>query len=356
LTENPEIWVGQNKEGNALSLDQAEAREAEIAATLLHLSQIPEVESQQTGPSNKEKNVQDAPKPFRVWTTRDRVWQTLTGHGVDFKRVPPMEFKALGFIAAAGEKGILQPELIHITGQDKRSLPKRTDNLAKNGYIDKTGVWLKTQKTSLLRLTRFAPKETTEVFSNGRLMLDNFLCKLCDWLKAGESMPLSELEERLDCTTPGWEKTMLWRSLERLDIIGIIERFHRPTPVPARKDPKANGVRFLKQRYIRLVKIPGEEAKHRYCTISKKDRDQFRQRLETQDAEARNEHAEYGEDDEDYAIAPTPDTAPISLPLPQVVEPHQGTALQWNPELPYTNNMLNVLEKAGSSGMSTMVS
>jgi hypothetical protein len=363
LTKNPEIWVGQNKEGNSLSLDQIEAREAELSSTLVQPSptaQDNELELQQRAANNKQKPVGnvDAPKPFRVWTTRDRVWKTLAGHGVDFKRIPPMEFKALGFIAAAGEKGILQPELIHLTGQDKRSLPKRTDNLAKNGYVDKSAVWLKSQKTSLLRLARFAPRGTTEVFSNGRLMLDNFLRNLCEWVKESDSIPLSDLEEKLDCTTPGWEKTMLWRSLERLDIIGVIERFHRPTPVPAKRDWKINTVRVLKQRCIRLVKVPNEEDKHRYYTISKKDRDLFRQRLELQDAEAKKEHAEHGEDDDEYASAVTPDAAVVSLPLPDPVAPnrHRQPALRWNPDFPYTNNMLNVLDKADSSGMSTMVS
>jgi B-block binding subunit of TFIIIC len=362
LTKNPEIWVGQNKEGNSLSLDQIEAREAELSTTLdqpFPTPQDQELELQQPAASSKQKATEtiDAIKPFRIWTTRDRVWQTLTGHGVDFRRIPPMEFKALGFIAAAGQEGILQPELIHLTGQDKRSLPKRTDNLAKNGYIDKSAVWLKTQKTSLLRLTRFAPKETTEVFSNGRVMLDNFLRNLCEWVKEGDLILLSDLEEKLDCTTPGWEKTMLWRSLERLDIIGVIERFHRPTPVPAKRDSKINTVRVLKQRCIRLLKVPNEEDKHRYYTISRKDRDLFRQRLELQDAEAKKEHAEHGEDDEDYNSTVTPDAALVSLPRPETVAPnwHGQPALQWNPDLPYTNNMLNVLSKADSSGMSTMV-
>lgn len=358
MTENTEIWVGQNKEGNVLSLEQLEAQEIAERPMISHPSQ--QSEPQQPGVGTKEKAVRqkEVPKSLHIWTTRDRVWQTLTGHGVDFKRIPPLEFKALGFIAASGEKGILQPELIHVTGQDKRSLPKRTDNLAKNGYIDKTVVWIKTQKTSLLRLTRFAPKETTEIFSNGRLILENFLRTLCDLLKEGDLIPLLELEEKLDCSSPGWEKLMLWRALERLDIIGVIERFHRPTSVPSKRGPKLNTSRVLKQKCIRLLKQPTEEDKRRYSTISRKDRDQFRQRLELQDAEAKKEHAQFGEDDDDYGATLTPIAAsePSSLPETEVANEPKEIALQWNPDLPYTNNMLNVLSKADSRGMSTMVS
>lgn len=342
--------MGRDKEGNALSLDQLESQEAK----LLQSSQNQQVES------GKQKAVKDSngPSPLRIWTTRDRVWKTLTGHGVDFKRIPPMEFTALSFIAAAGQKGILQPVLIHRTGQDKRSLPKRTDNLAKNGYIDKKTVMLKSQKTSLLRLARWAFMETSEVFGNGRLVLDNFLHNLCQWVKEGESIPLSEVEEKLDCAAPGWEKTMLWRALERLDIIGVIERFHRITHLPTKKDPTKSTATLRKPKFIRLKCMPTEEHKQRYYKITGKDRDAFRQRLEMQDAEAKNEHAEYGKDDEDYPSVDAPEAAPDSSLLSHAIgqnERKQAT-LQWNPDLPYTNNMVNVLAQGDLGGMSTMVS
>lgn len=344
--------MGRNKEGNALSLDQIEAREAKQ----LQLSQNQPPESQRSA-VGKQKAV-DRPKPLRIWTTRDRVWKMLTGHGVDFKRIPPMEFTALSFIAAAGQKGILQPDLIHTTGQDKRSLPKRTDNLAKNGYIEKKTVMLKSQKTSLLRLARFVTTETSEVFNNGRLVLDNFLHKLCEWVKEGDSISLSELEEKLNCAAPCWQKTMLWRALERLDIIGVIERFHRPTLLPTKKDPHKSTSTLRKPKFIRLKSTPTEEHKRRYYKITGKDRDVFRQRLEMQDAEAKNEHAEYGKDDEDYTSVESAEAAPdLSLVPNSVGQSERGqAALQWDPDLPYTNNVVNVLKQGDSGGMSTMVS
>ncbi|QDS77263.1 hypothetical protein FKW77_003681 [Venturia effusa] len=357
LTQNPEIWVGQNKEGNALSLHQLEVREAKLSARLLQSSKEQPPESQQpvAGKQKPAKGLTSS-RSLRIWTTRDRVWQTLTGHGVDFKRIPPMEFSALSVIAAAGPKGILQPEVIHITGQDKRSLPKRTDNLAKNGYIDKKAVMLKSQKTSLLRLARFASMETSEVFSNGRLVLDNFLRRFCEWVKEGDAIPLSELEERLGCAAPGWQKTMLWRALERLDIIGVIERFYRLTHLPAKSDPNKSTAALRKPKFIRLKSVPTEEHKHRYWNITGKDRDAFRQRLELQDAEAKMEHAEYGKDDEDYSLAEAPEVTLNSLPEPDSTEQieHTRAALRWNPDLPYTNNIMNVLGEGDSGGMSTM--
>lgn len=90
-----------------------------------------------------------------VRAVENRMWHTLTGHGVDFKRVPAMEFTLLSLIGAAGPQGIRQPDLIHLSGQDKRSLPHRTDELQRKGYIEKTQIRLRAHNSSLCRLRRF---------------------------------------------------------------------------------------------------------------------------------------------------------------------------------------------------------
>lgn len=76
----------------------------------------------------------------RLFASQNRIWQALTGHGMDFKKVPVMEFALLSIIAANGENGITQPDLAHFSGQDKRSVPHRTDELARKGYIVKNPV------------------------------------------------------------------------------------------------------------------------------------------------------------------------------------------------------------------------
>jgi transcription factor C subunit 3 len=48
-----------------------------------------------------------------------------------------MDFILLSIIAAHRGKGILQPELTRISGQDKRSTPLRTQRLHDKGYIEK---------------------------------------------------------------------------------------------------------------------------------------------------------------------------------------------------------------------------
>ena len=71
-----------------------------------------------------------------------------------------LDFVCLCIIAACGPKGIPQHDLVRISGQDKRSLPSRTDRLCKGGYILKKTVDLIISKalvhTSILIHTRFA--------------------------------------------------------------------------------------------------------------------------------------------------------------------------------------------------------
>ena len=167
LTAHPDIWVGKNASRNAVSLEEAEAREAanDAAATATEAITATAVEGGPNEPtrSDNEQIRQTAtshnalsPKPsFRIFTSQERMWQAVTGHGVDLKRVPAMEFQVLSAIAAAGPPGITQPDIVKSVGQDKRSVPKRTDRLADNGYIIKKVVYLKGQKTSLCTHIRF---------------------------------------------------------------------------------------------------------------------------------------------------------------------------------------------------------
>ena len=57
---------------------------------------------------------------------------------------------------------MVQADLIRITGQDKRSVPARTKKLHENGYIEKLPIILKSAKTSLLVLKRFADVARTQ--------------------------------------------------------------------------------------------------------------------------------------------------------------------------------------------------
>ncbi|RFU78294.1 tfiiic transcription initiation factor complex subunits tfc3 [Trichoderma arundinaceum] len=85
------------------------------------------------------------------------MWEAITGHAVDYKRVPRSEWLLLLGIASTKAQGILQGDLGRLVDQDKRSVPKRTDALVKKGYITKRTTLVRGTKTSKMWLKLFAP-------------------------------------------------------------------------------------------------------------------------------------------------------------------------------------------------------
>ena len=92
---------------------------------------------------------------LRVYTSQSRMWSATAGHAPDFNRIPRLDFILLSIIAARRGKGILQPDLVRVSGQDKRSVPKRTERLHDSGYIEKKAVSVKGNRTSICVLKRF---------------------------------------------------------------------------------------------------------------------------------------------------------------------------------------------------------
>ncbi|PFH58126.1 hypothetical protein XA68_14130 [Ophiocordyceps unilateralis] len=94
---------------------------------------------------------------IRVYSSEATMWEVVTGHAVDFKRIPRSEWLLLVGIANSQSHGILQGDLGRLVDQDKRSVPKRTDSLAKKGYICKRTTLVRGTKTSKMWLRAFAP-------------------------------------------------------------------------------------------------------------------------------------------------------------------------------------------------------
>lgn len=147
-----DVIVGDNRPGRCdMTLDEA-----------LAFPEEPVEEKPTTGPGVKGRS-REEPKPDpvdengdiivfqpRLHVAQDRLWHILTGHGVDKAKLPFSEWQLLLCIVAAGKNGILQADAGKQTGQDKRSVPRRTDFLFQKGYIEKRQVLARSQKTSLL--------------------------------------------------------------------------------------------------------------------------------------------------------------------------------------------------------------
>lgn len=130
LGRHPDVSIGPSKQHNKtplFSLSDPGLSLAEQSSTLPHVS-----------------------------VTEDRIYQAICGHPRDDKRVFRSEYGLLLVIAAARSDGILQGELGRVAGQDKRSVPKRTDVLHTKGYVIKEATILRGFKSSRLTLRRFA--------------------------------------------------------------------------------------------------------------------------------------------------------------------------------------------------------
>jgi hypothetical protein len=141
----------------------------------------------------------------RLYASQNRIWQAVAGHSIDLKKLPSMEFVLLSIIASHGASGIAQPDLVKISGQDKRSVPHRTDELAKKGYIEKTQMSTQKIRTSLCVHKRFikadhflkGPGVIEDVFRNENFMVSSFPKLLYSVLKNVNIIAMRDLRRKL---------------------------------------------------------------------------------------------------------------------------------------------------------------
>ncbi|OJD22384.1 hypothetical protein ACJ73_06270 [Blastomyces percursus] len=238
LTRHPEVSVGRNREGNSLTLDEAEGRCAKSTA------EEPFSNSQHTQPSGnggsaaaETQSQSGSDDTLRVFVSEERMWLAIAGHEIDHSRVPPLEFVLLSIIASRKWKGIMQLELPELSGQDKRSVPKRTDSLSQKGYIEKKLVQVKSSRTSLCTLRQFlhskpsnkpggsseentspAPGELSNVIDFPILLDKLFLC-----LKEYKVITRSDLKAKLGMEDH-WRGRILGRAIRKLERIGCVRR------------------------------------------------------------------------------------------------------------------------------------
>ena len=172
LTRHPEIDVGKNDQPNALLWSEARFPDRTTGSTEQLQLHSKDSTAKERGDTTKDifktvnaEHSPDSPaspgnRPelrnfFRIHASVERRWQAIAGHDPDPVKVPSLDFACLSIIAARRERGILQPELVRISGQDKRSVPERTKRLQAGGYISKTPVIANGSNTSKLILKKY---------------------------------------------------------------------------------------------------------------------------------------------------------------------------------------------------------
>lgn len=231
LTRNPEILVGADRKANGLSLSEVESRNASTnlsqqGRSIDDASPVPLDRAHRDSPGgtstakkrNKASTHVHSGNPLaelRLYTTVERRWQAIAGHSPDKVKIPSMDFACLSIIAAHREQGILQPDLVIISGQDKRSVPERTRRLHVGGYISKTGVLVRGFHTSKLILSRYVQKSpqgndaagglngADDIVRNGddstemEVDLDVLQRKLVDILRNAKIITRRELKDKM---------------------------------------------------------------------------------------------------------------------------------------------------------------
>ncbi|KAM3423164.1 hypothetical protein BST61_g615 [Cercospora zeina] len=217
-----------------------------LSAVLEWLCRHPDVELRRMNPADDldiagRKSLNETATPEvtqkladrRIFTTEDRIWQAIAGHGPDFRRIPPLEFDILSIIAAHSSTGVLQPTITRMTGQDKRSVPKRTDNLQTKGYITKETVIGSTGKTSLLKLIRSKsqslenpPEESAINNLKPVIHYDRMYTTMMRMLKENNGViTMADLRYGLGIqVAQRWETKILARCVRRLAEGGCIRR------------------------------------------------------------------------------------------------------------------------------------
>ena len=165
LTQQQSTSQGENYSLSAQNAATSISREilAPLAPleTAKNVSRVTEKEGSKSSTASSESSKGQNPSgSLRLYSSEYRMWQVAAGHGPDPSKVPALDFACLSIIAARGPKGILQPELVAVSGQDKRSLPTRTDRLQQNGYIEKRPVLVSGSRTSLCTLKRFVTAQS----------------------------------------------------------------------------------------------------------------------------------------------------------------------------------------------------
>ncbi|KAL2864525.1 putative TFIIIC transcription initiation factor complex subunits Tfc3 [Aspergillus lucknowensis] len=331
LTRNPEVSVGKNREGNHLSLQDAQDRQLETTAT-----EEPAQDSHAIGIDTR---------PLRVFVSEERTWLAITGHEPDDTKVLPLEFALLSIIASRKSSGIAQPDLIRLSGQDKRSVPKRTDVLQQKGYIEKRAIQIKAARTSLCTLRKFVDAENhaaetpvagiSEVGTDGVKMIDfaAFTNRLFEILRENKIISRSDLKQLLGFSDR-WRWKVLSRALRKFERIGVLKRVRALSQY-------ANTMK----RYhpcVMLVRDPSE-----------KDMEMFHDfGISIYSGMEENNHAEFEEDAEaeDTTREPSSSGNITAVKNEQDVEMSGRVLPIWTPDRNIHNQLFDVIDQTGTAG------
>jgi len=335
-------WLVKHADVNIRAVNNAEADAADAGVAQVQLSHgdgFPGAASTLTSKHASE----------RVFASQDRMWHAITGHGVDHKRVSEKEFECLSVIASYGSAGVVQPTITRMTGQDKRSVPHRTDVLTQKGYITKKTVIAGGATTSLLTLKRYddkgqnRSKAPTLWHGPGIVDLDAMFNQTMDLLKRQPQRLMVVQDLRIELGIHHKEKKKqtreLMRCIRRLVESGCIRKCTATSQTETGEITSEKGVRC-----IQLMREPTalDKINWRKKESAKQRRAAAQQSVSKTAAVPAEENIDIdSEDEDDDALADMEEAMEVrNVP-------------QWTPDLPYVNFLFDMIDRAGTNGISS---
>jgi hypothetical protein len=235
----------------------------------------------------------------RICVSEDRMWKGLTGHGVDYSKIPRFEWSLLCEIVASRQTGILQIDLIRFSGQDKRLVPQRTDFLEQKGLIQKQLVSTYGYTTSLLTFNRFIKLNSTivlpadlpankitgdlnpinghELWTGHNINVEQFVRAYIAVMRAWQTIHYRDLCLKMHVAHLEWNKKFMNKTTQKLRDIGVIKATEAAVPDDSgeifqdyiqfcRELTEEEWVRFQKQ--LRSVK---PSSKRKEATVRQKE-------------------------------------------------------------------------------------
>ncbi|OJJ51229.1 hypothetical protein ASPZODRAFT_55384 [Penicilliopsis zonata CBS 506.65] len=332
LTQNPEVSVGKDKEGNHLSLAEAERLSLDG--------------------DDETKEVPLAGQPLRVFVSKERTWLAITGHEPDETKVLPTEFALLSIIASRKAHGIVQTELVRLSGQDKRSVPKRTDMLKQKGYIEKRAIQIKASRTSLCTLQKFV--QDKPAFSSTQTPADRgginayhgaddiidfevFMDKLFETLKEYRIISRDDLKRVLGFADR-WRWRILSRALRKFERIGVLKRVKAMSQYSDSVKSLYSCVMLIREPTKRDMELFNDDSKTLFDNLGQED----------------NASMELDDDLEPEGNAKDASTLgndrAVGVVKQEMLQDEGRTLPIWTPDRNMHNLIFDIIDSAGTSG------
>ncbi|KAH8696730.1 hypothetical protein BGW36DRAFT_322197 [Talaromyces proteolyticus] len=297
LTLNPEVRAGRDQEYNGLALSEVELLDTES-------------------------------HNLRLFVSEDRTWRALTGHEKDETKVPASEFDLLSIVASCRSQGILQTDLVRRSGQDNRSVPKRTDALHTKGYIDKRQVQAKSAKTSLCVFSRFArpvsfdnalaPSMDEHRPPTQVVDVDSFAQNLFRVLRQHQIISRNDLKDELGLKDQ-WRWRILSKTVIKFEAIGCVRRVRARSQFHDAMKALHPCVLMLREPTDADMKLFKSDYKTLFQSI-----------------------------DQDVASTADQDSEDIEESSELQTSEHQ--AIEWTPDISVPNLIADIISRSGSTG------